>query len=96
MKRFALLIGFFACAGIAEAALPPQYQNLKDLDFLVAYIREHPAVASELRSIDLDALTVHYGRNCKAVFGRKAIPKPPGWVGPADPLELKSSGCSGD
>ena len=96
MKIAVLFSVIFAGVGIASAALPPQYQNMKDLDVIVEYIREHPEVAAGLRSIDLGALTVYYGHHCKAVFGRKAIAKPPGWVGPADPLELKSSGCSDD
>ena len=96
MKKAVLFSVVFTGVGIASAALPPQYQNMKDLDMIVEYIREHPEVASGLKSIDLGALTVYYGHNCKAVFGRKAIAKPLGWVGPADPLELKSSGCSDD
>ena len=96
MKIAVLFSLIFAGVGIASAALPPQYQNMKDLDVIVEYIRAHPEAAAGLRSIDLGALTVYYGHNCKAVFGRKAIAKPPGWVGPADPLELKSSGCSDD
>jgi hypothetical protein len=96
MKIAVLFSLIFAGVGIASAALPPQYQNMKDLDVIVDYIREHPEVAAGLRSIDLGALTVYYSHNCQAVFGRKAIAKPPAWVGPADPLELKSSRCSDD
>jgi hypothetical protein len=96
MKKTILFSLVLTGVGMASAALPPQYQNLKDLDVMVEYIREHPEVAAGLRSIDLGALTVHYGHRCQAVFGRQALPKPPGWVGPADPLELKRSGCSDD
>lgn len=96
MKKAVLLPVVFAGVGIASAALPPQYQNMKDLDVIVEYIREHPEVASGLKSIDLGTLTVYYGHHCKAVFGRQAIVKPPGWAGPAAPLELKRSGCSDD
>lgn len=93
MIRFTLLAAGLTCVAIANAALPPRYQNMKDLDFMVEYVRQHPEVAAGLRSIDLGELTIHYGHDCKAVFGREATPKPQGWVGPADPLELKSSGC---
>ena len=96
MKRLVLLTAGLACVGIASAALPPQYQNMKDLDFMVAYVRQHPEVAAGLRSMDMGELTIHYGRDCKAVFGRTATPKPKGWVGPADPLELKSTSCPDD
>jgi hypothetical protein len=96
MKRVALVVGLLGNLCLAQAALPPQHQHMQDLDAIVAYIREHPEVAAGLRAIDLDTLKVYYGRNCKAVFARRASPKPPGWVGPAEPLELESSGCAED
>lgn len=96
MKKTVLFSVVLTGVGIPSAALPPQYQNMKDLDVILEYIRAHPAVCSGLKLTDLSPMTVYYGHNCKVVFGIKASPKPPGWVGPADPLELQSSGCSDD
>jgi hypothetical protein len=93
MNKLTLLPLAFACAGTAQAALPPQYQNMKDLEVMVDYVRQHPEVAAGLRSIDMGDKTIYYGHDCKAVFGRKSIPRPPGWVGPADPLEPKDTRC---
>ncbi|VFQ47425.1 hypothetical protein MSL71_51250 [Desulfoluna butyratoxydans] len=81
-------------ASVAVAALPPQYQNMKDLDVMMDYIKKHPEVAATVTSIDLETYTVYYGQGCKAVFGRKETTKPKGFVGPADPLEFKKQSCS--
>lgn len=93
MKRIIFLSIMLGIIQNASAALPPQYQNIKDLDVMVDYIKEHPGVASSLESIDFSGYTIYFGNGCKAVFGRKSTPKPPGWVGPADPLEFKESNC---
>ena len=45
----------------ASAALPPPYQNVKDLDAMVEWIRLHPRVAGTLRSIDLRQKVIHFG-----------------------------------
>ena len=94
MKKIVFVSILFGVVQSALAALPPQYQNTKDLDVMVGYIESHPEVASTLESIDFLKYTVNFGDGCKAVFGRKATTKPPGWVGPADPLEFKESTCS--
>lgn len=80
-------------AQTALAALPPRYQNVKDLDVMVEFIKRNETVASTLSLIDVDSYTVYFGEDCQAVFGREARPKPPGWVGPADPLVFKRSNC---
>lgn len=79
---------------MSHAALPPQYQNLKDLKVIVNYIENNEAILITLESIDFENLTVHYNNRCIATFGRKHTPKPEGWVGPADPLEFQSTSCS--
>jgi len=84
---------FFLIGQYAIAALPPRYQSIEDLDVLVDYIKKHPEVASTLESIDFLEYTIYFGNGCKVVFGRKSTTKPPGWVGPADPLEFKKSNC---
>jgi hypothetical protein len=93
MKPVACSLAGFACAAASHAALPPQYQNAKDLDVMVAFVKQHAVVMSSLRSLDLQAQVIHFGKDCQAVFGRASTPKPPGWAGPADPLEFKNSTC---
>ncbi|MCL4111528.1 UNVERIFIED_CONTAM: hypothetical protein GTU68_002312 [Idotea baltica] len=78
------------------AALPPKYQNSKDLDVMIRFVKDHTQVMSTLKSIDFKNFVVYFGSDCKAVFRRKHTPKPKGWVGPAGPLEFKSSTCSLD
>ena len=95
MKRF--LASFALMLALpASAALPPQYQNRRDLEVMIDFIRMHPRVESDLNAIDLDAYTLRYGRDCIARFVREASPKPPGWVGPADPLVFDSATCPVD
>jgi hypothetical protein len=79
---------------LSHAALPPQYQNLKDLKVIVNYIEKNEAILSRLESIDFEKFTIHYNNGCISQFGRKHTTKPEGWVGPADPLEYKSTSCS--
>ena len=93
MKRIIFLSIILVIVQYAFAALPPRYQNIKDLDVMVDYIKEHPEVASTLKSIDFLEYTIYFGNGCKVVFGRKLTTKPTGWVGPADPLEFKKSNC---
>jgi len=96
MKKVVFLLIVFACIQTAIAALPPRFQNMNDLDVMVEYIRVHPTIASTLKSIDLQEYTVYFGDGCKAVFGRKSVMRRQGWVGPAPPLEFKSSNCPVD
>ncbi len=91
--RFLLLL---LLSQISYAALPPQYQNLEDLQVMISYIEKNEEVISTLDSIDFESFTVHYSNRCKAIFGRKYTPKPEGWVGPADPLVFKSTSCNGE
>ena len=93
MSRSLLFLFTFLCVIPAWAALAPQYQNAKDLDVMVAFVKQHPEVASRLKRIDLDNYSVYYGDDCRAEFGRKRVIRMPGWVGPAAPLEFKRSSC---
>ncbi len=77
----------------ANAALPPQYQNMDDLNVMVQYVRTHSTVAARLKSINLQEFTIHFDDSCMAQFGRKTIINPPGWVGPAAALEFKQINC---
>lgn len=92
------LVATWALAGAAQAALAPQYQNPKDLAVMVDFVHAHPQVMAQLRSIDLEHFTVHYGwdKECRAVFGREKQEHPPGWVGPQAPLVFISATCPVD
>ncbi len=78
------------------AALPPEYQNEKDLKVMIDFTLKHSKVISNLKKIDLESKTIFFDADCYAVFGRKHSKKPEGWVGPADPLEFKKSNCEID
>ena len=93
MKSLTLLLLGAALTSSASAALAPQYQNPKDMDVMIAFIKQHPKVMSSLISIDFRLKTVTYGEDCVAKFARAQKPTPPGWVGPAAPLEFSSSTC---
>ena len=94
MKNTAALLLILAVP--AHAALPPQYQNRRDLEVMLTFIQQHPRVEAGLNGIDLDVYTVRYERECIASFIRDVKPKPPGWVGPMDPLIFKESTCAVD
>lgn len=91
-SKLIILISIFIPA-IALAALPPKYQNLKDLNVMTEFVKKHDRVMETLKSIDFKNRQVIYGDDCIASFGRAYKPKPKGWVGPADPLEFKKSTC---
>lgn len=76
------------------AALPPENQNWKDLNVMITFIKEHEKIMATLEFIDLENYIVYFSGSCTANFSRKITPKPSGWVGPADPLEFRSSNCS--
>lgn len=88
-----LLLVLLLAPAITYAALPPKYQNMKDLDVIVGFIKQHEEILSTLESIDFENYTVHYRNGCVATFERETSPKFPGWVGPADPLVFKKSTC---
>jgi hypothetical protein len=96
MLKTALTAGLLLATLPASAALPPQYQNRRDLEVMLDFIQTHPRVEAGLNAIDLDDYTVRFGRDCIARFVRETSPKPPGWVGPADPLVFDSATCPVD
>ena len=93
MRILTAMLATLFYASAAWAMLPPKYQNADDLSVMIGFIKKHDRVMETLKSIDFANFSVYFGDDCKAVFGRKAVPKPPGWVGPADRLEFKSSNC---
>jgi len=91
MKK--IIIALFLFVGTTYGALPPEYQNLKDLDVMVSFISAKPNVLATLKSIDFENFTVYFAYDCKATFKRKVIERPYGWVGLAAPLEFDQSNC---
>lgn len=96
MKKLLGVVALLFCAQTSYALLPPQYQNAKDLDVMVAFVKAHAYVSATLRSIDLERGTIYYGESCSAVFVREKAEKPQGWVGPAAPLVFRQATCKID
>lgn len=96
MKKLLAVLLFLLCAQTSFAVLPPQYQNTKDLDVMVAFVKAHAYVSATLRAIDLEHQSVVYADGCKAFFGREKTKKPAGWVGPAEPLVFTQATCKID
>ena len=96
MPKTILTAGLLLAALPACAALPPQYQNRRDLEVMLDFIQTHPRVEAGLNAIDLDTYTVRFAGDCIARFKREVSPKPAGWVGPADPLAFDSASCPVD
>ena len=93
MRKIILALIVLVIALPAQAALAPEYQNPKDLEVMVRFIKGHPRVLSSLQSIDFENYTVNFAPHCKAEFGRKNIFRLWGRPGPAPPLEFKESNC---
>jgi len=91
MKKTLLVL--ILSMGALFAALPPEHQNMKDLNVMVDFVKSHPKVAATIREISVVDRKVYFGAGCKAIFVRKASAKPAGWVGPAEPLVFKRSTC---
>ena len=89
-----LLLIQFLWLSAANAALPPRYQNMKDLNVMVQYVKAHPKVLESLRAISLSNYTVTYGNNCQVKFQRLLIERPAGWAGPAAPLQFARDTCA--
>ena len=81
---------------VSFAALPPEFQNEKDLNAMVQYINKYSKVISTLQQIDFKTKTVYFGANCWLKFTRKKQHKPQSWVGPAAPLVFLKSNCKID
>ncbi|MCP3672029.1 MAG: hypothetical protein GY814_16665 [Gammaproteobacteria bacterium] len=96
MVKAIFLLVLLLTAQMTFAALAPKYQNMKDLDVIVEFIKKHEKILSTLETIDFENYTIHYRNGCKAIFGRKDFARLNGWVGPADPLEFMRSTCSVD
>ncbi|NVJ59707.1 MAG: hypothetical protein HWE27_04910 [Gammaproteobacteria bacterium] len=94
MNRYLFLVLFVLILNESFAALPPKFQNMKDLDVMINFVKKHDRVLSTLRNIDLEKKVVYFGDQCKAQFKRISSPKPEGWVGPADPLKFDRANCS--
>lgn len=79
----------------ASAALAPNYQNVRDLEVMVEFLRQHSYVAATVTSLDMRRYVIHFGRDCQAAFEREPRdPSKPPMPGPQAPLVFKSSNCS--
>jgi len=78
----------------ASAALAPNHQNIRDLEVMLQFLRQHAYVAATVTSLDVRRHVVHYGKDCLAVFEREPrdASKPP-MPGPQPPLVFKASNC---
>lgn len=77
------------------AALPPDYQNMRDIDVMVSFVKERPRVLATLKSIDFNNRIVHFGNDCQIKFGRKPMRRPLSTDAP-EPLEFSNSTCDVD
>lgn len=93
MKRTVIALTLLLMATPTFAALAPDYQNLKDLEVMVRYAKEHREVAAGLETINLRSFTISLRNGCQVKFGRQRRIIPPGWVGPAAPLKYKKTIC---
>ncbi len=91
MNKLILFIALFFFSN-GFSALPPQYQNERDLNSMVEFARGNMEVLKGLKSISLDPAEIIYLRGwpypetCKIPFIRKASNRGRGWAGPAEPL----------
>jgi hypothetical protein len=89
MKHVFLTL-ILAFGSVAESALPPVYQNAKDLAVMVNFIENNEGVMEQLKVIDFENKKIHFGvfsaDECTVAFKRKVVERPFGWVGPAAPL----------
>ena len=92
MKRLAAVL-FMALSCNALGALPPSAQNIEDLEVMVSFVKQHRRIAAQLKRIDVEQHTVYFGSTCRALFQRKLVTRPQGWVGPAAPLQFKAIDC---
>jgi len=83
---------------VAEAALPPVYQNAKDLAVMVNFIENNEGVMEQLKVIDFENKKIHFGvfsaDECHVAFKREVQERPFGWVGPAGPLVHDYTMCN--
>ncbi len=83
---------------VANSALPPVYQNAKDLTVMVNFIENNEEAMEGLKEIDFRAKRIRwesYTGECTAVFTREYVDHGPGgWVGPAEPLVHEITNCS--
>lgn len=94
-KSLIILSGILFSAGaVAVGALPPKFQNIKDVKAMLEVIESNDLMASGLQSINLDEGAVYFRDECRAFFRRNTPEdQPQGFVGPAAPLVLDYIEC---
>jgi len=55
------------------SALPPSARNLCDLDVMYEFVVKHRKVAQNLKLIDLENKSIHFGEDCKVFFERYTV-----------------------
>jgi len=98
MKNVFLTLILVLGAVSASAALPPRYQNSKDLAVMVNWLEENPNVLAQLKVIDFENKKIHFGvfsaDECHAAFTREVVERPFAWFGPAEPLTHDYTICN--
>ena len=94
MIKRASIVVLLGWSASVYSALAPSAVNLRDLDTMVDFVREHPYVAMTLESIDLLSLSVFYNQHCEIKFVRS---KPSllslGQPGPQPNIKFTVSTC---
>lgn len=96
-KRLSLLVVIFlASITTAFGVLPPLYQSTGDLSKIAEILNGLGRSEMYVKSVDLNKFSATMGsgnKTCQILFQRKVENHPPGWAGPAAPLEIKSNNC---
>ena len=92
MKKISLILLTLLLSQYTMAALPTKYQNMRDLDAIIKFIKSHDVIMASLKSIDFEESTVYFGYRCQALFGRTKVKREQGWTGPASSFEFKIVG----
>lgn len=84
----------------AFAALPPQFQNSKDLGTMMDWLNlpENEVVLSHVKTISLENYSITYLNpnqegTCEVLFKREEVSRPRGWAGPASGLIFNKIAC---
>ncbi|MGH1372739.1 MAG: hypothetical protein ACRBBW_11920 [Cellvibrionaceae bacterium] len=78
----------------AHAALAPSVVTIRDLDVLVAFVKQHQKVADTLEMIDMRTHSILFDGDCLASFERPTSWNPMSRPGPQAEIEFKDATCS--
>jgi len=83
-------------AGVAQAALAPEYQNDRDMKAMIQYVHENVHRMSGIMEIHFQPYYVKWledGKECVTTFERGHANHPIEWVGPAELLVPGETEC---